>query len=337
MGTDRLRALNDAFCRRHLPPQAAGVRALLAEGEAAAAFTPDDDDLGRCVADYAALVEEAVRDDPCDLAAVADASGLTLAYLRRGLDAGRPLADSVGNRLLAQRLRALLRESATWFGPPRWEEVKREDGFRHADAVASALETVEEEQAFRARFLPAGVPSARALLVDFRRDFPFTPSAAELQQCLDGYAGLLRTATRVGCVPVRWCVGGTELALAYLARGLEAGTPLPERATVNRVVGMIRKALADARPPPGGCAGTTATSAWTSWPGCWRSTRRRASRGGTSCGRVCGRRWRSAERRGFAGGPACGRLEETSAPRTVTGASTWSQRTRRRRTGSSSR
>src|SRR5205823_5231890 len=112
--------------------------------------------------------------------------------------------------------------------------------------LLSLLETVGEADAFRRRFLPAGAADVHALLVDFQREVAFTPSAAELQQCLDAYAALLRTATRVTCMPVRWCVEASELTLAYLSRAVQSDVPLPDRTTVNNLAQLIRKTLADA-------------------------------------------------------------------------------------------
>ena len=59
--------------------------------------------------------------------------------------------------------------------------------------------------------------------MDFQNEVAFTPSASELQQCLEAYTALMRTATRVTCMPVRWCVPASELALAYLSRGAATG------------------------------------------------------------------------------------------------------------------
>src|SRR5207248_496496 len=144
-------------------------------------------------------------------------------------------------------LRRVLRASADWFGPTRWnDEMKRYDGFKVPDAIVSLLETRAECGAFRRRFLPAGPADAHSLLVDFQRDLAFTPSAAELQQCLEAYTALLRTATRVTCMPVRWCVEASELTLAYLARALQDDVPLPDRPTSNGLVQVIRKTLNDA-------------------------------------------------------------------------------------------
>jgi hypothetical protein len=47
-------------------------------------------------------------------------------------------------------------------------------------------------------------------------------------------------------MPVRWCVEPSELALAYLSRGLQNDVPLPERATSLGLVQVIRKTLSDA-------------------------------------------------------------------------------------------
>jgi hypothetical protein len=47
-------------------------------------------------------------------------------------------------------------------------------------------------------------------------------------------------------MPVRWCVEASELTLAYLSRALQQGVPLPERATSNGLVQLIRKTLSDA-------------------------------------------------------------------------------------------
>jgi hypothetical protein len=247
MGTERCRELNTTFCRRFLPPQAPTGHGLLLDWDGHIAFTPEAADLQRCLTDYAALVEEATREDPCDLVTARDASEVVLAYLYRGLDAGRPLPEPAALQRLALLLRRLLRASADWFGPTRWnDEMKWYDGFKAPDAIASLLETLAEADAFRRRFLPAGAADAHALLVDFQHDVAFTPSAAELQQCLEAYTALIRTATRVTCMPVRWGVEATELALAYLSRALQSDVPLPERATCNGLVQLIRKTLSDA-------------------------------------------------------------------------------------------
>jgi hypothetical protein len=247
MGTERCRQLNTAFCRRFLPPQAATGHALLLDWDGQIAFTPEVADLHRCLTDYAALVDEATRDDPCDVLNVRDASEITLAYLYRGLEAGRELPQTANLQGLTVLLRRVLRASADWFGPTRWnDEMKRYDGFKVPDAVVSLLEALGECGAFRQRFLPAGAADAHGLLVDFQRELAFTPSAAELQQCLEAYTALLRTATRVSCMPVRWCVEASELALAYLSRALQDDVPLPDRPTSNSLVQVIRKTLADA-------------------------------------------------------------------------------------------
>ena len=104
----------------------------------------------------------------------------------------------------------------------------------------------ELNTAFCRRFLPPQAPTGHALLFDWDGHIAFTPSAAELQQCLEAYAALLRTATRVTCMPVRWCVEASELALAYLARALQDDVPLPDRPTSNALVQLIRKTLSDA-------------------------------------------------------------------------------------------
>jgi hypothetical protein len=247
MGTERCRELNTTFCRRYLPPQAPTGHALLLDWDGQIAFTPEAADLQRCLTDYTAVVEEATRDDPCDLLGVRDASEVALAYLYRALDAGRPLPEAGGLRRLNLLLRRLLRESADWFGPTRWnEEMRRYDGFKAPDAIVSVLDTLAEADAFRRRFLPAGAADAHGLLLDFQNDMPFRPSAAELQQCLEAYTALLRTATRVSCMPVRWCVEPSELTLAYLSRALQDDVPLPDRATSNGLVQLIRKTLNDA-------------------------------------------------------------------------------------------
>jgi hypothetical protein len=124
--------------------------------------------------------------------------------------------------------------------------MRRYDGFKCAEALLSLLETLEGEAAFCGRFLPGGAAGPRALLADSQRAVSFTPSAAELQQCLEAYAALMRAATRVNCLPARWCVGASELALAYLSRALEAGTPLPDRATLNSLAQLLRQALSGA-------------------------------------------------------------------------------------------
>jgi hypothetical protein len=247
MGTERCRELNANFCRRYLPPQAPTGHAFLLDWDGRIPFDPDVADLQRCLADYATLVTEATRDDPCDLLNVAEASALALAYVHRGLDGGRPLPPAASLHRLGLLLRRQLRAAAEWFGPERWnDEVKRCDGFKAPDALASLLDMLGEADAFRRRFLPAGPADAHALLVDFQRDVAFTPSAAELQQCLEAYTALLRTATRVSCLPARWCVEASELALAYLSRALQADVPLPDRATSNGLVQLIRKTLSDA-------------------------------------------------------------------------------------------
>ena len=247
MGTERCRELNTTFCRRFLPPQAPTGHAFLLDWDGQFAFAPDAADLHRCLTDYAALVEEATREDPCDVLSVRDASEVTLAYLYRGLEAGRPLPETANLQRLAALLRRVLRAAAEWFGPTRWEgEMKRYDGFKAPDAIVSLLETLADCCAFRRRFLPAGAPDAHTLLMDFQRRFEFTPSAAELQQCLEACAALLRTATRVNCMPVRWCVEPSELALAYLSRALEDDVPLPDRPTCNGLAQIIRKTLGEA-------------------------------------------------------------------------------------------
>ncbi|HKI30494.1 MAG TPA: hypothetical protein VKA46_01285 [Gemmataceae bacterium] len=247
MGTERCRDLNTTFCRRFLPPQAPTGHALLLDWDGHIAFTPEAADLHRCLTEYATLVEQATRDDPCDLLSVRDASEVTLAYLYRGLDAGRPLPEAANLRRLTLLLRRILRASAEWFGTTRWnDEMKWYDGFKAPDAIVSLLDTLAESDAFRRRFLPTGPADAHGLLVDFQHDVPFTPSAAELQQCLEAYTALLRTATRVTCMPVRWCVEASELALAYLSRAVQNDVPLPERDTSNSLVGLIRKTLGDA-------------------------------------------------------------------------------------------
>jgi hypothetical protein len=247
MGTQRCRELNTTFCRRFLPPQAPTGHALLLDWDGRIPYAPVAADLHRCLTDYAALVEEVTRQDPCDLLGVRDASEVTLAYLYRGLEAGRPLPATANLGRLTLLLRRVLRASADWFGPTRWnEEMKWYDGFKAPDAIVSLLDTLAESDAFRRRFLPAGVPDAHALLTDFQHKVPFTPSAAELQQCLEAYTALLRTATRVTCMPVRWCVAASELALSYLSRALQQDVPLPERGTTNALTQLLRKTLADA-------------------------------------------------------------------------------------------
>jgi hypothetical protein len=247
MGTERCRELNTAFCRRFLPPQAPTGHALLLDWDGRIAYAPEEADLHRCLTDYAALVEEATREDPCDLLNIHDASEVTLAHLYRGLEAGRPLPETANLGQLALLLRRLLRASAEWFGPSRWnDEMKWYDGFKAPDAIVSLLDTLAEDGAFRRRFLPAATTDAHTLLIDFQHELPFTPSAAELQQCLEAYTALLRTATRVTCMPVRWCVAASELSLAYLSRALQHDVPLPERATTNALTQLIRKTLADA-------------------------------------------------------------------------------------------
>jgi hypothetical protein len=247
MATERCRELNKTFCRRFLPPLAPTGHALLLDWDDRMAFVPEPADLHRCLAEYTTLAEEATRADACDLLNVRDASEVTLAYLYRGLEAGRPLPDSAAVQRLTLLLRRTLRDSAEWFGPGRWnDEMRWYDGFKVPDAIVSLLETRIECDAFCRRFLPAGAPDAHGLLLDFQRDLPFTPSAAELQQCLESYMALLRAATRVTCMPVRWCVEATELALAYLSRALQHDVPLPERATTNGLVQLSRKTLSDA-------------------------------------------------------------------------------------------
>jgi len=247
MGTERCRELNAAFCRRFLPPQASTGHALLLDLDGQIGFVPDDSDLHRCLTDYAALVTEATREDPCDLLGIRDASEVALAYLYRGLEAGRSLPQTANLQQLMLLLRRLLRASADWFGPTRWnEEMKWYDGFKAPDAIVSLLETLGEVDAFRRRFLPSGPADAHGLLMDFQHDLAFTPSGAELQQCLEAYTALLRTATRVTCMPVRWCVEPSELALAYLSRALQNDVPLPERATSVALVQVLRKTLNDA-------------------------------------------------------------------------------------------
>lgn len=247
MGTERCRELNAEFCHRHLPSHAPNGRALLLDWDGKIAFAPDEADLYRCVAEYTTLVEEATRDDPCDILYIREASDLALAYLYRGLEAHRALPERVLLERLVRRVYKVLRASAEWFGRERWEdEMRWYDGFQTPEAIASLLETVLGERAFCQQFLPRGTSDAHALLVDFARVYSFTPSAAELQQCLDAYTALMRKATRVSCVPARWCVAATEVALAYLSRALEAGTPLPERATVNGLIVLLRQTLASA-------------------------------------------------------------------------------------------
>jgi hypothetical protein len=246
MGTERCRELNTAFCRRFLPPQAPTGHALLLDWDGRIPFTPEAADLHRCLTDYAALVEEATREDPCDLLNVRDASEVALAYLYRGLDAGRPLPATANLGRLGLLLRRVLRGCAEWFGPTRWnDEMKRYDGFQAPDAIVSLLDTLAEADAFGRRFLPP-TADAHALLIDFQHAISFTPSAAELQQCLEAYTALVRTATRVTCMPLRWCVPTSELALAYLSRALQHDVPLPERATSHALTHLLRKALADA-------------------------------------------------------------------------------------------
>jgi hypothetical protein len=247
MATERRRELSTAFCRRYLPPQAPTGHAFLLDWDEQIPFAPETADLHRCLTDYAALVEEVTRQDPCDLLSVRDASEVTLAYLYRGLDAGRPLPETANLQQLAGLLRRVLRASAEWFGPTRWnDEMRWYDGFKVPDALVSLLETLTESAIFRRRFLPPAAADAHGLLVDFQREVPFTPSAAELQQCFETYAALLRTATRVTCMPVRWTVEASELALAYLSRALQDDVPLPDRATSNGLVAHIRRTLSEA-------------------------------------------------------------------------------------------
>jgi hypothetical protein len=247
MATDRCLELDAAFCRRFLPAPAANGHSLLLDWDGHVPFTPDAEGLHRCLAEYTALVEEAVRDDPCDVVSLHESSELTLAHLYRGLGAGVALPEGAVVPRLGQLLERVLRAAAESFGPRRWEEeMKWYDGFKCPDAIASLLETVRAEAAFRQRFLPAGAASPHALLVDFSRQLAFTPSAAELQQCLEAYAALLGRATRVTCMPARWCAGASELALAHVSRAVEAGTPLPDAATVNRLTRLLRRTLADA-------------------------------------------------------------------------------------------
>src|SRR5689334_2112782 len=94
MGTERCRELNATFCRRFLPPQAPNGHALLLDWDGHIPFTPEATDLHHCLTDYTALVGEATREDPCDVLSVRDASEVALAYLYRGLDAGRPLPNT---------------------------------------------------------------------------------------------------------------------------------------------------------------------------------------------------------------------------------------------------
>jgi hypothetical protein len=247
MGTERCRELNTTFCRRFLPPQAPTGHAMLLDWDGRIPYVPEAADLHRCLTDYSALVEDATRDDPCDLLTVRDASEVALAYLYRGLEAGRPMPETANLGRLSLQLRRVLRAAGDWFGPTRWnDEMKWYDGFKAPDAIVSLLDTLAESDAFRRRFLPAGVADAHGLLTDFQHDVPFTPSAAELQQCLEAYMALLRTATRVTCMPARWCVGASELALAYLSRALQHDVPLPERPTSNALTQLLRKTLADA-------------------------------------------------------------------------------------------
>lgn len=246
MDTDRCRELNAAFCRRYLPPHVANGHTLLLDGDGLIPFVPDTTDLHRCLAEYADALEQARRHDPADVLDLRDASEVTLAYVYRGLDAGRPLPDAASRQRLAGLLRRVLADAADAFGPRRWEtEMRWYDGFKCLDALACLLETLHEEAEFRRRFLPPRAPDPHALLVDFHRRYDFTPSAAEVQQCLEAYARLVERAGRANCLPIRWCVGATELALAYLSHALQAGTPLADRGTIDRLVGLLRKALAD--------------------------------------------------------------------------------------------
>ncbi len=140
MGTERSRELNSTFCRRFLPPQAPTGHALLLDFDGQIAFTPEPADLQRCLADYTALVEEATRNDPCDLLGVRDASEVTLAYLYRALEADRPLPEAGSLRRLTLLLRRVLKAAADWFGPTRWnDEMKRYDGFKAPDGIVSLL------------------------------------------------------------------------------------------------------------------------------------------------------------------------------------------------------
>ncbi len=247
MSTDRCRELNASFCRRYLPPQAPNGHGLLLDWDGAIAFAPETADLHRCLADYTALAEEATHPDSCDLLGLRGASEVTLAYVYRGLDAGRPLPDAAAQQRLVALLRRLLHDAAEHFGTRRWDdEMKWYDGFRCPDALACLLEALRDEAEFRRRFTPAPAADAHALLVDFRRAIDFTPSAAEVQQCLEAYAGLVERATRVNCQPVRWLVGASELALAYLSRALQVSTPLGDRTTANDLARLLRKTLADA-------------------------------------------------------------------------------------------
>src|SRR5262249_32105728 len=154
-----------------LPAQAPNGHALLLDWDGQIPFVPEAADLHRCLTEYTTLVEEATRDDPCDLLSVHDASEVALAYLYRGLEAGRPLPEPAALRRLTSLLRRLLRASAEWFGPGRWnDEMRWYDGFKAPDALVSVLETVAESAAFRRRFLPSAAPDEHNLLVDFQRE-----------------------------------------------------------------------------------------------------------------------------------------------------------------------
>jgi hypothetical protein len=247
MSTERCRQLNEDFCRRYLPAQAPNAHSLLLDWDGLIVFTPQTEQVQRCLTDYASLVEESTAADPCDILNIGEGSELALVYLYRGLESQPTLPDPAGQRRLSGKLRQILRASAEWFGPQRWEsEMRWYDGFKAPAALASLLDTLHESGTFCQRFLPAGVPNAQTLLSEAQSDNEFTPSACELQQCLDAYTNLLRTATRINCLPVRWCVDATEITLAYLSRALRANVPLPERATSQGLAAMIRHTLNDA-------------------------------------------------------------------------------------------
>ena len=103
---------------------------------------------------------EATREDPCDLLNIRDASEVALAYLYRGLEAGRPLPETanLGRAVAAvagtaPSLGRLVRADAL---ERRDEVVRRLQG---PDAVVSLLDTLAEDDAFRRRFLPARSPT----------------------------------------------------------------------------------------------------------------------------------------------------------------------------------
>jgi hypothetical protein len=105
----------------------------------------------------------------------------------------------------------------------------------------------EKENAFLKRFLPNDARSAHSVLFDPDNKIDFTPSAQELQACLQEYLSLVEDAAHYNCEAVRGCIRASELALAYLGRARRAGIHLPECPFNDRLILLIENAIIDAK------------------------------------------------------------------------------------------